>query len=111
TGTPPSGPPVTTPQVTLTVTAEQAPALTVVKTTTVKSVTRAGQQVPYEFLVTNTGDVTMRNVTVTDVVTAPSDPANVSPVSCPQPTLAPGAAETCTATYTATQADVDHGTL
>jgi uncharacterized repeat protein (TIGR01451 family) len=97
--------------VNLTVTALQAPALSVAKSTTTTAVTRAGQKVPYSFLVTNTGDVTMKNVTVTDTLTAPSDPANLSPVTCPQPTLAPGAQETCTATYTTTQADVDHGRL
>ncbi len=33
----------------------------------------------------------------------------LSAVTCPAPPLAPGAFETCTATYTTTQADVDRG--
>ena len=31
--------------------------------------------------------------------------------SCPRPTLGPPAFETCTATYTTTQTDVDHGPI
>jgi uncharacterized repeat protein (TIGR01451 family) len=111
TGTPPTGPAVTSPDVSLTATAPREPAMSVVKSTTTKTVSRAGQQVPYSFLVTDTGNVTLHDVTVTDTVAAPSDPANLSPVSCPDPVLAPGDSETCTATYTATQADVDHGKL
>jgi uncharacterized repeat protein (TIGR01451 family) len=110
-GRPPSGPAVTSPAVRLTVVTVQAPADMVVKSSTTKTVSRAGQQVPYSFLVTDTGNVTLHDVTVTDTVAAPSDPANLSPVSCPDPVLAPGDSETCTATYTATQADVDHGKL
>jgi uncharacterized repeat protein (TIGR01451 family) len=111
TGTPPSGSPVSSPPAGLTVTAASAAADIVVKSTTTARVTRAGQEVPYSFLVTNTGNVTLAGVTVTDTVAAPSDPAGLSPVTCPDPTLAPGASETCTATYTVTQADIDHGGL
>jgi large repetitive protein len=32
-------------------------------------------------------------------------------ISCPSPPLAPGASETCTGTYTVTQADVDAGSV
>ena len=60
---------------------------------------------------TNTGNVTLRQVGVTDAMAPPSNPANLSPVTCPQPTLAPGASETCTAVYTVTQADVAHGSV
>jgi uncharacterized repeat protein (TIGR01451 family) len=111
TGTPPSGPAVTSPAVPLSVPIAANPADTVVKSTTTKSVTHAGQKVPYSFLVTNTGNVTLRDVTVTDTVAAPSYPASLTPVTCPDPALAPGASETCTATYTVTQADIDHGRL
>ena len=107
--TPPSGPAVSSPQAAVTVPIPAAPALTVAKSTTTAKVTRAGQVIPYSFDVTNAGNVTLTHVTVTDSVTPPSDPANLSPVTCPATPLAPGASETCTATYTVTQADVDHG--
>ena len=54
---------------------------------------------------TNTGDVTLNPVTVTDPM------PGLSPISCPATTLSPAANETCTATYTTTQADVDRGSL
>ena len=45
--------------------------------------------------------MTLTSVTVTDPM------SGLSKISCPAPTLAPGATETCTATYTTTQADVN----
>ncbi|GAB2588407.1 hypothetical protein GCM10009593_29220 [Microlunatus antarcticus] len=64
--------------------------------------TDAGDRVTYTFVVTNTGAVTLTSAAVADSrVTA----------GCPTTTLAPGAATTCTATYTITQADVDAGTV
>jgi uncharacterized repeat protein (TIGR01451 family) len=111
TGTPPSGPAVASAPSAASVPVVQGPALTVIKSTTTASVIGAGQQVPYSFLVTDTGNVTISNVTVTDTVAPPSDPANLSAVTCPVTTLAPGASVTCAATYTVTQADMDHGSL
>ena len=63
----------------------------------------AGQTIPYTYLVTNTGSLTMTGVAVTDDL--------VPTVSCPSGTLAPGASETCTGTYTVTQGDVDAGSV
>ena len=60
-----------------------------------------GSTVPYTFLVTNTGNVALSSVTVTD--------GKVGTVACPAGALAPGASKTCTATYTLTTADVDAG--
>src|SRR5690606_7119078 len=57
------------------------------------------------FLVTNTGNLTLTNVTVSDPL------VGLSPVSCPVTTLAPAEAMTCTATYTVTQADVVAGVV
>jgi uncharacterized repeat protein (TIGR01451 family) len=67
---------------------------------------KAGDTIDYSYKVTNTGNVTLRSVSV-------SDPA-AGTVNCPTPAapgLAPGAAETCAAAtpYTVTQADVDAG--
>ncbi|MER7847843.1 LPXTG cell wall anchor domain-containing protein [Kitasatospora sp. NPDC096077] len=109
TGTPPSGPPVTSPPSSTTVTATPAPALTVVKSVDATELTAAGQALHYSLLVTNTGNVTLTNVTVND--TAFSGTGTAPVVSCPAgaASLAPGASVTCTATYTVTQADIDSG--
>ena len=53
------------------------------------------------YVLTNTGNVTLDPVSV-------SDP-KVGAVACPVTSLAPGASTTCTATYTLSQADVDSG--
>ncbi|SEA65022.1 DUF7507 domain-containing protein [Leifsonia sp. 21MFCrub1.1] len=107
----PAPPRTTSPESTLTVSVPPSASLTVAKSSTTTSLDQVGQQVPYEFLVTNTGNVTLTDITVDDQVTAPSDPANLSAVTCPQATLAPQATTTCTATYTVTQADLDNGTV
>jgi hypothetical protein len=52
-----------------------------------------GSTVTWTYLVTNTGNVTLTNVAVTD--------NKVGSVACPQTTLAPGASMTCTKTGTA----------
>ena len=52
---------------------------------------------------TNTGTTTLTGVGVSDDL--------VPTVSCPSATLAPGASETCTGTYTVTQGDVDAGSV
>ncbi|MFJ7275708.1 hypothetical protein ACIQVZ_14745, partial [Kitasatospora sp. NPDC098663] len=85
TGTPPTGPPVTSPPSNATVTATPAPALTIMKTASPTTVTAAGQVVDYSFLVTNTGNVTLTNVTVNE--TAFSGTGTPPVITCP-----PGAA-------------------
>ncbi|RKZ05324.1 hypothetical protein DRQ25_16385, partial [Candidatus Fermentibacteria bacterium] len=66
---------------------------------------QVGETISYDFLVTNTGNVTLTTIAVTDPL--------VSPITCPSgnpiPSLAPGASETCTGSYTINQADVDAG--
>ena len=63
----------------------------------------AGDRIDYGFTLTNTGAVTLTEVTVDD--------PKVGAVACPTAALAPGASVTCTADYTITQADVDAGTV
>ena len=79
------------------------PTLTLDKTAAAPSGNTAGSTIAYSFLVTNTGNVTLTSVGV-------SDP-KVGPVTCPVTTLAPAASTTCTTTYTLTQADVDAGSV
>ena len=70
-----------------------------------------GETVTYSFLVTNTGNVTLTDVTVNEGKFTGS--GQLSSVTCPEgaASLAPGADITCTATYTVTQADVDQGSV
>ncbi|MFF2617221.1 hypothetical protein [Kitasatospora sp. NPDC058046] len=111
TGTPPSGPPVTSPPSTVTVTVTPAPALTIVKSVDATALTGVGQVLHYAYLVTNTGNVTLTDVTVNE--TAFSGSGTPPVVSCPPAaaSLAPGASVTCTATYTVTQADLNAGSI
>ncbi|GAA5178541.1 hypothetical protein GCM10023322_05950 [Rugosimonospora acidiphila] len=83
-------------------------SISLVKSSTTRAIVTVGQQVPYSFLVTNTGGLTLNSVNVTDTQTPPSSNANLGPITCPATTLAPGASTTCTATYTVTQADLDN---
>ncbi len=62
------------------------------------SVDAAGDVIMYRVVVTNTGNVTLTNVTVVDPLTG----LNITGV-----TLAPGASQTFDSSYTATQADID----
>jgi len=83
----------------LTVTAVASLGLT--KNSTTASVTAVGQVVPYTYVITNTGSITLNNVTLTD------DNTDSTPVCTPaQPaTLAPGAIANCTAQHTVTLAE------
>ena len=65
----------------------------------------AGDTISYAFTITNTGDVTLTNLTVTDPL--------VTVMGGPLASLAPGASDstTFTASYTLEQADIDAGTF
>ncbi|MFT4279743.1 hypothetical protein [Microbacterium sp.] len=105
-GTPPGGPPVDSPPSSVRIPVDPAPSLTVVKSADVEEITAAGQQVLYSFLVTNTGNVTLTDVSVNDTdFTGSGTLGAITPSSVA--TLAPGAETTFTATYTVTQADLD----
>jgi uncharacterized repeat protein (TIGR01451 family) len=115
TGTPPTGfpvPPVSPPSTVL-VPAPPAPAITVVKTAdeAAQASLVVGQKITYSFLVTNTGNVTLEDVTVNEGNF--SGAGELGDVVCPAEAarLAPAAAITCTATYTVVQADVDAGSI
>jgi uncharacterized repeat protein (TIGR01451 family) len=86
-----------------TVVASQMPSLSLVKTATPTSYSNVADVINYNYLVKNTGNVTLAGpVTVTD---------DKIPVSCPSGGLAPGATLTCTASYTITQADLESGSV
>jgi uncharacterized repeat protein (TIGR01451 family) len=94
---------VSSPPSQVTVTGRPRPALTVVKSASPTTYTGPGQTIGFRFLVTNSGNVTMRNIKIDDAL------PGLSPVSCPQSTLTVGQSETCTGTYVTTQADVNAG--
>ncbi|MCR6625743.1 MAG: hypothetical protein NVV67_05625 [Pseudoxanthomonas sp.] len=104
TGTPPTGPSVTSPPDTTSTPIASAPGLTIVKTAGTPTGSTAGSTIAYSFLVTNTGNVTITGIVVND---AQLDAAAV----CPVTTLAPGEDTTCTGTHTITQAEVNAGVV
>jgi len=68
-----------------------------------------GDTITYTFVATNTGNVTLDSVTITDGM------SGLSSLSCdqtiPANDFAPNEVLTCTATYVVTQADVDAGSI
>ncbi|WP_338226522.1 DUF7507 domain-containing protein, partial [Algoriphagus confluentis] len=84
------------------VTGEKNPAISIEKSTTTESFDQEGDVIEYSLTVTNTGNVTLTDVTITDPLTGLDQ--NIG-------TLAPGESETITTTYTVTQQDVDRGSV
>jgi uncharacterized repeat protein (TIGR01451 family) len=109
TGSPPTGPCVTaTSSLTIPYVAASAPptsAIGVVKSASVTSFSASGTAITYYYEVTNTGTTTLTGVGVTDPM------PGLSAVVCPDPTLAAGASEQCSATYSTTSTDVTNGSL
>ena len=82
-----------------------APSLVLVKTadaTALSSPPATGEVVTYSLTVTNTGNVALANVAVTDAMLG-------AVAGSPVASLAPGASRTLTAAYALTQADLDAG--
>ena len=77
-------------------------SLNLVKSTTAVGYGAAGTTIAYTYVITNTGSTTLTGVSVTD---------NKNTVSCPSATLASGANETCTGTYTVTASDDTAGSV
>lgn len=108
TGIPPSSyngePPVSPPSTIIVDIDDPTPALAVTKLADTDGPVNAGDVITYSFVVENTGNVTLENVTVSDAL------AGLEWVSGPDVgTLAPGETATAEATYIVTQADVDNG--
>uniref|UniRef100_UPI00047C3D2A DUF7507 domain-containing protein n=1 Tax=Algoriphagus mannitolivorans TaxID=226504 RepID=UPI00047C3D2A len=84
------------------VTANQNPAIKVEITDNNPTLEKPGDEIPYTIVVTNTGNVTLDNVTVVDTVTGTV--VNVG-------TLAPGESKTIEVSYPITQEDIDRGNV
>ncbi len=103
TAAPPTGPAVTA-ESSLDIPATQHPAISLAKTANPTTFSAPGTVITYSYTVSNTGNVTLTSVGVTDPM------SGLSTMNCPNVTsLAPGDSVTCTATYTTTQDDVDRG--
>ncbi|MCF6262897.1 MAG: hypothetical protein L3J24_04845 [Xanthomonadales bacterium] len=106
-----SGAPVPSNQDTETVTASTNPAIDLLKVGTLNDEApvglNAGDTISYAFTVTNTGNVTLTGITLTDAI--PGVTISGGTIA----TLAPGAIDstTFTGTYTLTQADINAGTF
>ncbi len=85
-----------------TVTADIRPGIGISKSSAERNFTVAGDVIHYTIVVTNTGNVTLTGVTV-------SDPNTILACSGAPYTLAPGGRATCTATHTITVADMNNG--
>ncbi|MCP4047162.1 MAG: hypothetical protein GY732_14385, partial [Gammaproteobacteria bacterium] len=97
---------------TVTLVEEGTPAIDIVKTASPLTFTKTGDGITYSFKVTNSGDVTLTSVDVTDPLTG------LSAIDCngvttgignPIPEMEPGASVDCTATYTTDGDDVAAG--
>jgi uncharacterized repeat protein (TIGR01451 family) len=109
TASPGRGPALSNTSNAVTVDAVQSPALSLTKSVNPTTVDGAGDVVAYSFLVTNTGNVTLTSLGVSE--TAFTGNGSTPAASCPTSTLAPSAVVTCTASYTMTQADIDAGSV
>jgi uncharacterized repeat protein (TIGR01451 family) len=105
TGTPLSGPAVSSSPSSATVTIPAHPAIVIKKSASPGTFDAAGTAIHYSYLVTNTGNVTLTGVKVNDLL------PGLSSIGCPSATLNPGKDMTCTATYMTTEADVQAGTV
>ncbi|WP_159618185.1 DUF7507 domain-containing protein [Ruania rhizosphaerae] len=112
TGFPPGGEiPIESPPSTVTIPPPAEPALSVVKTSDTASVQEAGHVITYEFLVTNTGNVTIEDVTIDEGEFTGA--GELEPVTCPAAAaaLAPDEEVVCTTTYEVVEADLTGGEL
>ncbi len=103
TGNPPAGDPVTDDSDPITSTIDTEPGLNIVKSASRPSDNIAGATIDYTFTVTNTGNVTLTGISVTDPL--------ITTVSCLADTLDPTAETTCTGTHVLSQAEVDSGAV
>jgi hypothetical protein len=79
------------------------PSLTIVNTASPATYSAVGDLISYSFLVTNTGDTNINNLSVAD--------DKATDESCPLTTLTPTQSTTCAASYTIIQGDLDAGSV
>ncbi|MCB2209607.1 THxN family PEP-CTERM protein [bacterium] len=85
-----------------------SPDISLTKTADPEVYTQTGEIITYEFVIENTGNVTLKDVTLSDPL------AGLSSLNCSTPlpaTLAVGGTITCEATYQVGQDDIDDGQI
>jgi len=82
--------------------AEKVPGISIDKTASVTTIV-AGEDITYSYLVTNTGDIDLDPVTVSDDNGTPGDTSDDFTPDCPATKLAVGEHMTCTAVVSGTQ--------
>jgi len=87
--------------------ADLFPAISIIKTADDRTDVVAGQVITYTYAVTNLGNVTLYNVTVSDVHNGQGTLSSINPPVVP--ILPPGGTTTYTSSYEVTQADIDAG--
>ena len=96
---------VSTPSYSYAVHVHQIPLLSIITTAGIAFYTKSGEVIPYSFIVSNNGNVTLAHIVVA------TDLKGLSKVSCPTTTLNPGQSTTCTARYITTNANVKAGAV
>lgn len=88
---------------------DAAPAFTFEKIADVGTARSAGDTIAYRFVVTNTGNVTLTEYTVTEGSFSGTNA--LSAITCPEGPLGAGQKAVCSASYVLSKADVDAGTV
>jgi hypothetical protein len=91
------------PQAQATVFLDAQPSLALAKTANPTTYDSSGDVIAYTYIVTNTGNVPLSSISVTD--------NRVTPVTCLASSLDPDESTSCTGTYTTTAADVTAGSV
>ncbi|QNE34310.1 DUF11 domain-containing protein [Leifsonia shinshuensis] len=110
TGTPPTGPAVTTPPAGTDTPLPSDSSLSLIKTSDTSGIGSPGapgETIVYRFTVTNTGSTTLTGVAIDDPLPGLGTIAQAWPAA--DGTLRPGESMTATADYAITQADIDRG--
>ena len=105
--TPPTGAPVTDDETVSVESIAPAPASTLTKLASNDTDVQVGEVITYTYTFTNTGNVSLSDVSITDVHGGSGTLGAISPASVAS--VAVGEIVTFTADYTVTQADVDAG--
>ena len=104
TGNPPIGDPIKSPESKVTIPVVAKPALTLTKKAQEVSYQTVGDKITYQFEITNTGNITLSDIQLTDDRIA-------NDITLSKTSLAPGEKHIHEAVYTVTQEDIDAGSI